>query len=470
MTRGPAGSGTARARAVAVLREVLERGARAAPLIGERGGGLAEADRGLLRELVLGVLRWKDALDAEIAGASRVPLQRLAPNLREILEVALYQLRHLDRVPDYAAVSQAVDHARASGGEGAARLVNGVLRGILLLPPPPAPGAVGEALAELARTLATYFSHPRFLVERWLGRFGEVETLRILEADNRAPGLDLMTNPRRTDRGSLAAALLLEGIRTEPSDLAPLALTVVTGNPIRSPLFAAGHFFVQDIGLRRSSWALLPAGDMLLDLAAAPGGKSFSAIAHGRCRQSAAMDLAFPRLRLLEENRRRLGMPEARPVAADLARLPFPPGRFDRVLLDAPCSGTGTLRKNPETRYRVTPEAIERLARAQEAFLAAASSLLAPGGYLLYSTCSLEEEENERVVARVLASDPRLEPALIDAPAALQELAAGALLRLFPGDRTDGFTAHLLRQPVLTSLHARRMSASFRPSPSRSST
>ena len=433
MTRGSGGAGTARTRAVNILREVLERGARAAPLVGERGRGLGEADRGLLRELVLGVLRWKDALDAEIAGVSRVPLPRLAPNLREILEVALYQLRHLDRVPDYAAVSEAVSHAKSSGGEGAARLVNGVLRGILLLPPP--------SPSDLARD----FSHPRFLVERWRTRFGEEATRRILEADNRPPGLDLMANSRRTDRGSLAAALLAEGIRTETSALAPLALTVVSGNPIRSPLFAAGHFFVQDVGSQALP-LLLPAGETLVDLASAPGGKSFSAIAHGRCRQSAALDLALPRLRLLEENRRRLGIFEARPVAADLARLPFPPGRFDRVLLDAPCSGTGTLRKNPESRYRVTPEAIERLARAQESFLAQAAGLLAPGGYLLYSTCSLEEEENERVVARVLERDSRLEPAAIDAPRGLQELVEGSRLRLFPGERTDGFTAHLLRR------------------------
>jgi 16S rRNA (cytosine967-C5)-methyltransferase len=447
MSRGPGVAGTARTRAVQVLREVLERGARAAPLIGERGRGLAEADRSLLRELVLGVLRWKDALDGEIAATSRVPLPKLAPNLREILEVALYQLRHLDRVPDYAAVSEAVDHARASGGDGAARLVNGVLRGILLLPvpePPRSAGGRGEGKTE-ADQLARYYSHPRFLVERWLGRFGEAATRRILESDNRPPGVDLMANSRRTDRASLSAALLREGIRTETSDLAPLGLTVVDGNPIRSPLFAAGHFFVQDIGSQVLP-LLLPAGETLVDLAAAPGGKSFSAIAHGRCIRSAALDLSVPRLRLLEENRRRLGLPEVRPAAGDCARLPFPPGRFDRVLLDAPCSGTGTLRKNPESRYRVTPEAIERLARAQESFLARASELLAPGGYLLYSTCSLELEENERVVERVLAANPNLETAPIEAPPGLHEFVAGARWRLFPGDRTDGFTAHLLRR------------------------
>lgn len=437
MSRGRGrGAGTARVRAVAVLREVLERGARATPLLALREEGLAEADRNLLRELALGVLRWKAALDAEIGGMSRIPLPRLAPNLLEILEVALYQIRHLDRVPDYAAVSEAVIHARESGGEGAARLVNGILRGILLLPPPTSP---------LPDHLACHYSHPPFLVERWLDRFGEDRTRLILETDNRASALDLMANPRRTDRASLAAALASEGIRTEPSALTPLALTVVSGNPFSSPLFAAGHFSVQDVGSQAMP-LLLPAGETLVDLAAAPGGKSFAAFALGRCRRSLAVDDSVARLCLLEENRLRLGIPEVWPVAGDLAALPLPPGRFDRVLLDAPCSGTGTLRKNPEIRYRVTPEAIERLARAQQEFLLSAAALLAPGGFLLYSTCSLEEEENERVVARALERDSRLEIAPIEASGGLVPFVDGARLRLLPDDRTDGFTAHLLRR------------------------
>ncbi len=433
--------GSSRDRAVEVLREVLERGGRATLLLSQRGRGLSAADRDLFRELVLGVLRWRAALDAEIASVSRVPLERLAPKLREILEVALYQIRHLDRIPDYAAVSEAVSQARESGGEGASRLVNGVLRGILLLPPPPPlpPGQGGSDAAALSR----HFSHPLFLVERWLARFGPDRTRGILETDNAPSAMDLMVNPRRGSRDGLAEALLAEGVETRPLPLSPLALTCLKGNPLRSPLFAEGRFTVQDAGSQALP-LLLPPGETLVDLAAAPGGKSFAALALGRTRRALALDRSVERLRLLEENRSRLGMPEVLPVAADVSSPPLTPGRFDRVLFDAPCSGTGTLRKSPEIRYRITPAAIERLAAAQETGLSAGAGLLAPGGLLLYATCSLEQEENERVVLRVLEKEPSLALAPIDAPEGLMPHVSGALFRLFPDAETDGFTAHLL--------------------------
>ena len=452
MTRGkrPAAA-TARTRAVEALRGVLENARNAAPLVGQLARDLPPADQDLLRELVLGVLRWKSALDAEIAGTCRIPMQKLIPGLREIMEVALYQVRHLDRIPQYAAVNAAVDQARAAGGEGAAKLVNGVLRNILLLPPPvpppprPPSGEEGRGEGVLATALARHYSHPTFLVERWLSRFGPDTTRAILAADNTPSRLDLLTNPRRTTRDALRSALASEGVETELSPLAPLALTVLKGNPLRSPLLAAGHFSVQDVGAQLLP-LLMPEGDLLVDLAAAPGGKSLSAVAHGRARWTAAVDRSRRRLARVTENVLRLGIPEVRAVAGDFGALPLPDGRCARILLDAPCSGTGTLRKNPEIRYRVTAEAIDRLAGAQTGALSAAARLLAPGGYLLYSTCSLEEEENERVVARVLAGEPDLEPAPIDASPALASFVDGAKFRLFPDDRCDGFTAHLLRK------------------------
>jgi 16S rRNA (cytosine967-C5)-methyltransferase len=437
---GGGGPSPARSRAVEILREILERGGRATPLLAARGGGLSPEDHDLLRRIVLGVLRHKSSLDAELAAASKIPWGKLAPPLREVLEVALYQVRHLDRVPDYAAVDQAVRHARRNGGEGAARLVNAILRNVLRSAPagpPPAEATASE--------LALRSSHPEFLVRRWLERFGRPATLSILEADNAPSGVDLLVNPRRTDREALAAALAAEGIETEPSAMTPLGLTVRTGNAVASPLFRSGQFSIQDAA-GQALPLLLPEGETLVDLAAAPGGKSFAAVSLGRARRTIALDRSPARLERLLENRRRLGLLEVLPAAGDVQAPPLRARAFARVLFDAPCSGTGTLRKNPEIRYRVTPEAIERLAAAQERGLASAASLLAPGGLLLYSTCSLEEEENERVVARVLSRDPELELAPIEAPEALSPFVSGSLFRVLPDVSRDGFTAHLLRR------------------------
>jgi len=427
----------ARASAVAVLRDVLRHGAEATPLLAARGASLSAPDRDLFRELVLGVLRHRSALDAELASVCRAPLARLAPGLREIMEVALYQLRHLDRVPEYAAVDEAVRQARAGGGERAAKLVNAVLRKLVDRPSPAR--ATAASVAELARET----SHPEFLVRRWVERFGRENACRILEADNARSGLDLLANPRRTDRDALREALARQGVESEPSPLSPLALSVVSGNPLGSPLLAEGHFTVQDVGAQALA-LLLPPGDLLVDLAAAPGGKSFAALALGRAKRTVSLDRSPARLRRFAENARRLGMSEARAAAADFLAPPLPPGRFDRVLLDAPCSGTGTLRKIPEIRYRLSPAAISKLAVSQAEAVAAASDLLARGGFLLYATCSLEEEENEAVVAKVLAARSDLEAAPIDPPPSLRPFVDGARFRVLPDARTDGFTAHLI--------------------------
>ncbi len=478
---------SARVRAVEVLRDVLERGGRATALLAEKSRDLSPEDGDLLREIVLGVLRHRAKLDAELSAVARAPLSRLTAGLREILEVALYQIRNLDRVPSYAAVDEAVAHAKKTGGPRAGGLVNAILRNLLRRAPLPAragelagsstSGGEREGLprqqasgagarggrARLAKRaadsgegrskaadLAQQFSHPEFLVARWLARFGEAATSGILAADNSPSGVDLMTNTRRTDRESLAAALAAEGVSSEPSPLSPLALAVVSGNPFRSALFAAGHFTVADVAAQAVP-LLLPPGDTLVDLAAAPGGKSFSAILHGRFRRAFALDRSVARLGLLAENRKRLGIPEVVPAAGEILAAPLPAGRFDRVLFDAPCSGTGTLRKNPEIRYRLTPEAIERLARAQEEGLVAAAGLLAEDGLLLYSTCSLEQEENERVVERALERNSGLEPVPLDAGERLGPFVSGNRFRILPAQANDGFTAHLLRRRAARS-------------------
>src|SRR4029453_12301979 len=168
------------------------------------------------------------------------------------------------------------------------------------------------------------------------------------------------------------------------------------GHPLRGPAFATGQFSVQDLGAQVLP-LLLPPGERLVDLAAAPGGKSLSALAHGRARRTFALDASPSRLRRGAENARRLDA-EALPAAADLAALALAEGSFERVLLDAPCSGTGTLRKNPEIRWRLTNDDITQLAEQQKRFLMNAAAVVKPGGLLVYSTCSIETEENEEVV------------------------------------------------------------------------
>jgi len=432
-----------RVHAAKIVREVVRRGAEVPSLLAARERDLTAPDRDLLREIVFGVLRNRSALDAELASVSRAPLARLAPDLREILEVGLYQIRRLDRVPAYAAVDEAVRHARASGGERAAKLVNAVLRRLAGRAPPPA--GRGTNAAELASET----SHPEFLVRRWMERFGRETACRILDADNSASAMDLLVNPRRTDRETLRETLAREGIATEPSEISPLGLSVVSGNPLGSRLLSEGHFTVQDVGAQALA-LLLPPGDLLVDLAAAPGGKSFAALAFGRARHAISLDRSPAGLARFAGNARRLGMPEARAVAADFLAPPLPWRRFDRVLLDAPCSGTGTLRKNPEIRYRIRPAGIEKLSRLQARALSCAADLLAPGGYLLYATCSLEEEENERLVQEVLAARPELSPMPIEPPEPLRPFVDGARFRLLPDARTDGFTAHLLRRKTGT--------------------
>lgn len=435
-TAGRPGS-PARRRAVSVLAEFFADPRK--PLRLERDlSGLAGPDRDLARELILGVLRRRASLDAEIARFSRFPLDRLRRPLREILETAVFQLRHLERIPARAAVHEAVDMARALSGEGASRVANGVLRALLREPPPPAPGTD-------AASLAAEFSHPAFLVERWIARFGVERARRILAADDERGRLHLLADPRRRERAALAEALAAEGIETRPIPFAENGLEVVSGNPLHTRAFDAGDYYVADAGSQILP-ALLPEGPMLLDLAAAPGGKSVAAIFSGRFPRVISADRSLARLELLRRNRARLSLEGVRPLAADILAPPLAEGAFARVLLDAPCSGTGTLRKNPEIRYRLSPESIGEMAVQQRRLLAAAAGMVAPGGALLYSTCSLEAEENEEVAEGFLRdrSDFRASP--IDAPPALAGHVRSGVFRIFPDEGSDGFTAHLFRR------------------------
>jgi 16S rRNA (cytosine967-C5)-methyltransferase len=428
--------GDARSRASAALRGFF----REATAIDRAAltAGLPERDGDLARELVSGVLRNRVRLDYELSHVSRFPLEKLAPGVREALEVALYPMRFLDRIPVRASVHEGVEEARRRGGEGASRLANAVLRRL-------ARERVPLPAGDDAASLAALFSHPTFLVERWLARFGLERTRSILAADNERGALSLLFDARRTDASSLLRELAEEGVIAEPSPLSSCGLRVTSGHPLRTAAFRDGRLYVADIG-SQILVKLLPAGGALLDLAAAPGGKSIAALFSGLFDRAFALDRSLSRMPALLQNRRRLRLAALAPAAADLRRLPIALGSASRVLLDAPCTGTGTLRKNPEIRYRLHPEAIAGLAATQRELLAAASRVVAPGGFLLYSTCSLEAEENEGVVAAFLADSADFAPAGIDAPPELRPFVDGHRFRIFPDHGSDGFTAHLLRR------------------------
>jgi 16S rRNA (cytosine967-C5)-methyltransferase len=373
---------------------------------------LDEPDRRLAHEMAAGVLRRQSALDARLAPLVTRDWAKVPPRLQDLLRLGAYQLVELDRVPAHAAVDTSVSLAREEGGPRAGGFVNAVLRRL-----GPHPEPVPEAAGPEAATLAARHSHPLWLVERWLDRFGPDETRRLLEWNDRRPRLVLQ--PAREGLADLEGRWLAAGVAIEP---APYGAGIMTDRrrPEELPGFAEGAFVVQDPAQALLAWyADLPAATTLYDAAASPGGKT---IALGReARVVVAGDVNRLRVSRLAHNLRRAGSGREHPIVADAHRPPIKP--VPAVLLDAPCLGTGTFARHPDARSRVTPEALERLQGLQAELLERTSEVVAPGGLLIYSTCSLEPEENERQVDRFLARHPefRREPSETFPPALMSE-------------------------------------------------
>ena len=457
--RGPRASGPvreaapARRAAFAVLLRIENAARRRGPsphpdaliarLVDRRGNPPAENDRALARELVFGVLRHRRGLDYALRAYCRRPLSRLEPRVRVALRLGLYGLRHQDRVPSRAAVHDSVALVAAGDRPGAGGMVNAVLRSYLRADHP-WPHAGGDPALYLRAGL----SHPDWLVDRAVARWGLEGAKKALEANNRSPAGFLRVR-RRFDLEEVREALREGGVETVPSPLAPRCLRIVRGNPTGSAPFRDGAIHLQDAGSQLIGW-LLPEGGRALDLAAAPGGKATILAERWAPKRVFAADLRPPRVRLLAETAARLEADNLLPLAADAGRPPFPAGSFDRVLLDAPCTGLGTLARNPDIKWTATPKRLAALAKTQRRLAAAAARLVAPGGLLLYSVCSLEPEETVEIVADLREQDPSLHPA--DLAAQLPEplhplLDPDGALHLPPGAHdTDGYYAALLRR------------------------
>lgn len=417
-------------------------------------GSLDEADRRLAHELAAGVLRERTALDRLLEPLVRRGWASVAPPLREVLRLGAYQLTLLDRVPPHAAVNTSVELARETGGRRAAGFANAVLRRVRrpaapeAAPHPPAGPVSGAPPAREAAppgddpaALAARYSHPEWLVRRWVARFGPEATERLLRWNNTRPALVLQ--PARASTDALAERLARAGVRAHPAPYGAGLVVPDGGRPDRLPGYAEGDFIVQDPAQALVVWfAELPPGALVYDASAAPGGKTMGLARSGL--RVLAGDASRERAARLAENLRRAGTARAHPVVADARRPPL--REVDAVLLDAPCLGTGTFARNPDARWRVTPEALASLAATQAELLRALGPVVRPGGLLIYATCSLEPEENEAQIERFLLEHPEFRREPPDAFPASLTSEKGDLMTLPHRDRMDGAYAARLRR------------------------
>jgi len=383
--------GTAsRQRALTVLRGVRS-GSPFDLALAEAVDALTPPDRRFVHEVTAGVLRHQDALDRLLTPLIRGGgWRRVQPALRDILRIGAYQLTRLDRVPPHAAVDTSVALARDEGGKKAAGFVNAVLRRLAAEPPP----------AEEPATLAQAYSHPEWIVRRWSARFGDDETRRLLEWNNTPPPLVLQ--PARWTAEALGEALDRGGFEWRSAPFGD-GIQLDEGRPQDLPGYAAGAFVVQDAAQAMvAKYAAPPAGGLVLDACAAPGGKT---IALGRAaRLVVAADRRRDRIGRLAENLRRAGSGREAVVVADAGAPCLVDA--DLVLVDAPCTATGTMARHPDARLRLTRARLEAMVTEQAALLEGAARAVCPGGLLVYATCSLEPEENDMQVERFLEGHP----------------------------------------------------------------
>jgi 16S rRNA (cytosine967-C5)-methyltransferase len=448
-----------RALALSILRRVERQAAFASRLLDQTISRtkMDERARGLLYELVMGTLRWQGKLDHALAQVSDRPPDKMDPTTRCILRLGAYQILEMQSIPDRAAVNETVNLS----AEYARGFINRILRDL---------ARKKDSLewpgqeADLAERISIIHSHPRWLVERLLSEWGEFyisggqQTEAFCAANQEVAALTLRVNTLRTDREPLISLLASHGIASRPGPLSPVSLIIEDSGPPKDlPGFKQGFFAVQDeasqlVGL------LLDArpGESVLDACAAPGTKSLQLFQMMKKKgRLIASDIHPGRLGLLTREARRLGLSGVKLQVADLTK-PFTiEGEkkgilFDRILIDAPCTGLGTLRRHPEIKWNRSPEDIKKLARTQKQIVNNLTKYLRPEGVLVYSTCTLLREENEDVIEPLISKAGfTLEDAAQYLPPAPGFPAVSTkVLRTLPHCHgTDGFTAFRMRKP-----------------------
>jgi 16S rRNA (cytosine967-C5)-methyltransferase len=451
----------ARAVAFEILLRVEREESYAAELLhSARLAKLPSRDHGLATELVMGVLRWQSLLDRRLGAASSQQLERLDGEVLAALRLGAYQLQFLSRVPARAAIFESVELVKAARKRSAAPFVNAVLRKI-------AGAGAEDIFAEIGKshdsmTLAQNAAHPPWLVARWSEHYGLEATRQICIQDQTVPGttihihddearVDQVNQISRTD-AELAAA----GVQLSPGRLLSAARRVLSGDVTGTRAYLEGRISIQDEASQLVA-LLVGRGEEILDCCAAPGSKTALIARRNPRAKVLATELHLHRARLLQNLNR---LPNVQVVAADARHLPFSPSfTFDRILADVPCSGTGTLAGNPEIKWRLKVEDLHDLQLRQLAILKSAMAQLAIGGRLVYSTCSLEHEENEAVVEAALEGTAEFKVA--DLKGELEQLRqcgemcwediasllAGPYLKTIPGVHPcDGFFAALIER------------------------
>ena len=450
---GPGKSKGVRELAVEILSKVEGKSAYADILLDHslKGTSLSSLDRALLTQIVYGSLRWRGRIDWLLSRVLRRSLSAMNPPLRNLLRVTLYQIYFLDRVPAYAAVNEGVELAKRYGGRKSAGLLNGVLRKILRerdnfqFP---------RADDDLVRYLAVTGSHPEWLVKKWLGYFGPEETELLLQANNRESPLVLRANLLQTNGKKLLQTLRGTGVDAAPTPWSAQGIRVKGASAVdRLVGFREGLFQVQGEASQLVSCLLNPSpGERVLDACAAPGGKTthLAELMEDRG-EVIATDVSVRGLEQVRQNVQRLGLRSVRPVSADMTkglkgRMASP---YDRILVDAPCSGLGTLRSHPEAKWRRDENDIRRLSRLQKRIINGVASTLKPGGVLVYATCTITREENEDLVEEFLneQKDFVLEEAQRYLPERARRMVLGNYFVSRPHlHDTDGFFAARLRK------------------------
>ncbi len=440
----------ARKAAFAILMAVERGQSHSDDLLRAKGvNSLSAPDRNLATALVLGVLRWQIQLDHQLQILLKRPNAKLDPEVRIALRLGAFQLLHMDRIPARAAIAESVELAKQAGHKFASGMVNAVLRKL---------GSSSFDFSEgTAAELAMAQAHPVWLVERWVNNFGLEAARALCRHGQTQPVLTI-----RIQNPAAETELAQTGVALEPGELLTAARTVVSGDVTATPASQEGRVRLQDEGSQLVA-EIAGQGSAILDCCAAPGGKTLILAERNPQARILACESSAAREELLVKRLAPLG-DRVSCRHADAATL-TEDSLFDLALADVPCSGTGTLGRNPEIRHRLRPEDLARQAERQRAILAAALRAVRPGGGVVYSTCSLEPEENEQVLEAVLAATTNARAVSLESriqamqtegiliPSGAERLLASltptGALRLLPGVfHTDGFFIALIEKAV----------------------